>query len=692
MPDIDLQTSEQEFHVEIQVENADDYPATGGVSFNFGKPTSETIGYNGDLFEQQLEGGESGRLLIDIGVPYGTQEQTYALQSARIGSDSIRLNQQASLAANIEKLSEYGIDYRDYQFTLTNPKPISEADKPRFQNVLLDTRAVDLASGAQAIALSFEADDASGLRYASFGFRAKEYNGYGNGTRRYLNFSIGGNPVTGDAKDGYWVGVATLPSTSENGEWELDSFSVYDTLDNQYYTSRDTDSEYDDGNETYRYTLSPWDAASLATLQSLGLDISRLSFSVSNGVEATPSSGQAPRVDGLEFGLNSIDLSDKIQSKPVFVEALISDSDYLSNHRLTLSNSSDDNSGKIELSFNRDTLVSGYLANGRHIAISEAFGQITPGTWVLTGLSADGTNSIYREWSGTGESRALSEWSEQEVETLTSLGIDPAELEINISGELRQSTVQFGDPVFHTHDLTPVSWAEIDLSEGNQDLEFEVSIREPESSIGRRNDSEEAISLNLASYGSINWEGPDGSRISTIINSSELIEVENGISTYRLRVPVNQDITAGLWTMNWLDLTNNKGQRRSFSPIERREGEASVVSQANIYEDIYGIAAGTFGFIITNSEYDPATADREAPRILSAQLSNTTNTIGGNEQAYLEITVSDVGAGFGTMQSQINSATLENSNLQDYLNRAGTFRLTNRDGSTISMRSMPRTK
>lgn len=694
MTEIDLKGTEQEFRIEIPVENADDYAANGSLSLNFfgaqtgSAPFSDSIGWNGNLFEQQLEGGDEGRVLLDVNIPYGAPEQDYYLQNARIRDEFMRLDSivPATRNAAIQKLAEFGVDYQDYQFSLANTKPIAEADLPRLSDIRLDTTAIDLSDGAQAVALSFRSQDASGLRSASFGFSPVAYNvsdRYDSRTRSSLNFSFSGSPASGDSKNGTWVDVATLPTTSFNGYWELDYFSIYDTLGNRYYTSRSTDYETADDN-TYDYTLENWDRASELALQNLGLDLNTLRFSVLNGTVASVNNSEvAPVVADLTLANNTIDLSNKTYIEQIFATARISDQDDLARLSFELSNTNNEDAGRITIGFGRNTLVAGSLASGDHIAFSEASKTIAAGRYVVTSVRADGIDTLYRQWTGANDSRVLTEWSAEELAVLTSLGIDPDELEINVTGQLRNSTFRLGDPIFHEPDLSPVAWQEVDLSRGDQDLIIKMQIREPESTLGVRYDSSENTVLNLSSYGTINWEGPDGSRISSIINAAELTAEDNGISTYELRVPVNQDITAGLWTMDWLELTNSKGQRRSFSPVRRGDDAPSILSQVNAYEDVYGVQAETFGFIVKNSNYDPAIADKTAPTIQSAAISRSSYTTGDREQPYFEITVSDPGLGFGKLQYQVNSTTLNNEALQAYLNRVGTFRLTNADGSSI---------
>lgn len=379
MTEIDLKGTEQEFRIEIPVENADDYAANGSLSLNFfgaqtgSAPFSDSIGWNGNLFEQQLEGGDEGRVLLDVNIPYGAPEQDYYLQNARIRDEFMRLDSivPATRNAAIQKLAEFGVDYQDYQFSLANTKPIAEADLPRLSDIRLDTTAIDLSDGAQAVALSFRSQDASGLRSASFGFSPVAYNvsdRYDSRTRSSLNFSFSGSPASGDSKNGTWVDVATLPTTSFNGYWELDYFSIYDTLGNRYYTSRSTDYETADDN-TYDYTLENWDRASELALQNLGLDLNTLRFSVLNGTVASVNNSEvAPVVADLTLANNTIDLSNKTYIEQIFATARISDQDDLARLSFELSNTNNEDAGRITIGFGRNTLVAGSLASGDHIA------------------------------------------------------------------------------------------------------------------------------------------------------------------------------------------------------------------------------------------------------------------------------------------------------------------------------------
>lgn len=63
-------------------------------------------------------------------------------------------------------------------------------------------------------------------------------------------------------------------------------------------------------------------------------------------------------------------------------------------------------------------------------------------------MRADGIDTLYRQWTGANDSRVLTEWSAEELAVLTSLGIDPDELEINVTGQLRNSTFRLGDQSF----------------------------------------------------------------------------------------------------------------------------------------------------------------------------------------------------------------------------------------------------
>ena len=694
MTQVDLQGTEQEFRIEIPVENADDDAANGSISLNFfgaqtgSAPSSDSIGWNSNLFEQQLEGGDEGRVLLDVNIPYGTPEQDYYLRNARIIDEFMRLDSivPATRNAAIQKLADYGVDFQDYQFSLANTKPLPEADLPRLTEIKLDTSSVDLSSGAQAIALSFRSQDESGLRSASFGFSPVAYNvsdRYDSRNRSSLNFLFTGSPASGDNKNGTWVDVATLPTTSFNGDWELDYFSIYDTLGNRYYTSRSTDYETAD-DSTYDYTLEAWDNGSVVALQNLGLNLNALRFTVLNGTLAPINNSEvAPVVTDLALANNTIDLSDKTYIEQIFATAGISDNDDLGRLSFELSNTNNEDAGRITIGFGRNTLVAGSLSSGDHIAFSEASKTVAAGRYVVTSVRADGIDTLYRQWTGANGSRVLTDWSDEEIATLAALGIDPNDLEIEVTGQLRETTFRLGDPIFHQPDLSPVSWQEVDLSRGDQDLIVEVQINEPESALGVRYDSDENAFYNLSSYGTINWEGPDGTRISTTINAAELVSEENGISTYELRVPVSQDIAAGLWTMVWLDLGNSKGQRRSFTPVRRNQDTSTILSQVNTYEDVYGIEAETFGFIVKNDNYDPAASDKTAPTIQSASISSNSYQTGDPEPPYFEITVSDLDAGFGKSEYLTNTTLLSNEALQAYLNRVGTFRLTNEDGSSL---------
>ena len=286
---------------------------------------------------------------------------------------------------------------------------------------------VDRSQGDQGLLLSFEVSDGTGFDSAHFQFESRDADGQWLGGVSASASEWSSSVTGGDARNGKHVVMLEIPASAEEGNYQLNSFSLRDQA----------------GNENYFHRNSGWSDSAKAAL---GIDPDTLNFSVSG--QASIGGGSGADVD-LPV-ISNVSLSDRSVDRSRGENGTLLSFDFTDQTGFASANFGfevrDSNGQWLDSEHvwmdNWSTLVNGGSdQRGSHVGLISIAPQATAGSYELSYFSLrdeagnEESFSLEHNWIdvGNGIYKPSYSWSDAAIQAL---GADPSALNFSVVGQV----------------------------------------------------------------------------------------------------------------------------------------------------------------------------------------------------------------------------------------------------------------